>query len=167
MNIRRTFIFLFVEIVASLSLMSVNARALSQFERESSLILNRADTFFRMMKKRDYKEVWQFLTEHSRAVIITDVCKVIKKKTKKCNLNFIKLSFKEGKGLSRDYWNSYLRYFNPDIVLNQSVWHIYYIHNTDAEIAIKYYKAPKPIFLKMKKENGIWQVGLAETFFNH
>ncbi|WP_025209012.1 hypothetical protein [Hippea sp. KM1] len=119
------------------------------------------------MKSKDYRGIWQLLTEQSKSIIIKDVCKFIKKSSGKCDVNIVRSSFKKGKGLARDYWDAYLRYFNPDIILNQSSWNIKYIHADDAKITIKYKKAPNPVFLLMKKENGSWKVGLAETFFNH
>lgn len=161
------FFFLLSATVIVLFLFSVNGMALSQYERESSLILNKADRFFRILKKRDYKGVWSLLTTQSKNIIIKDVCEAIKKTAKKCDLNLVKSSFREGKGLARDYWDAYLRYFDPDIVLKQSVWGIKYIHKSKAEISIKYKKAPNPVYLIMRKENGSWKVGLAESFFKH
>ncbi len=161
------FFFLFSVIVITLFFFKTNAWPLSQYERESSLILNKANRFFIILEKKDYKDVWVLLTKQSKNIIINDVCKAIRKTAKKCNLNLIKSSFREGKGLARDYWDSYLRYFNPDIILKQSVWSIRYIHKSQAEISIKYKKAPNPVYLIMKKENGSWKVGLAESFFKH
>ncbi len=162
---RNLFILLVVVIV--LVFFGISTWALSQYERESSLILNKADRFFKILKEKDYKDVWALLTEQSKDIIVEDVCKAITKTAKKCDLNLVKSNFREGKGLARDYWNSYLRYFNPDIILKQSVWGIKYIHGSKAEISIKYKKAPNPVYLIMKREDGSWKVGLAETFFRH
>jgi len=149
-------------VVLTLSLKSL---ALSQFERESSLILNTADHFFRVLKKKDYKTVWSLLTKQSRQIILKDVCEAIKKQTKKCNINLVNVSFRNGNGLATYYWNSYLRYFNPDTILNESIWNIKSIDKAKAIISIKYKKAPNPAYLVIKKENGHWKVGLAESFF--
>jgi len=167
MNITKRNSFFLLTVVIALVFLGVNSWALSQYERESSLILNRADRFFRILKKKDYKNVWALLTKQSKNIIVKDVCKAIIKTAKKCDLNLVKSNFRKGKGLARDYWNSYLRYFNPDIILKQSVWGIRYIHKSKAEISIKYKKAPNPVYLIMKKEDGSWKVGLAETFFKH
>lgn len=162
---KKFFFFLFSFFIIGLVFFKTNVWALSQYERESSLILNKADSFFRILEKRDYKSVWFLLTKESKSIVINDVCKAIKKTTKKCNLNLVKSNFKKGIGLAQDYWNSYLRYFNPDLVLRQSIWKIKYIHKSKAEISIKYKKAPNPVYLIMKRENGSWKVGLAESFF--
>ncbi len=155
----------FLIVAAIFLLLSSNAEALSQYEKEASVVLNRANDFFLLMKNKNYKKVWFFLTVKSKETIIEDVCAATEKTAESCSIDKIKRDFEDGAGAAKTYWNTYLHYFNPDMVLNESLWNIKYIHTGKAEISIKYKKTANPTFLIMKKENGLWKVGLAETFF--
>jgi hypothetical protein len=63
----------------------------------------------------------------------------------------------------RNYWESFLRNFDTDIVLEQSLWKMGAIEETEAEIIIQYNKFGNPTVLRMFKENNAWKVGLKET----
>ena len=135
--------------------------------QQMNSVLNPADSLFEYMENKNYENIWKLLSRKSKMAIVSDVFKDIKKTSKHLLVNKknIYRNFQEGKDIAKTYWNAYLKYFNPKLVLYESQWNIKYIDKEKAEISIKYKKAPKPIYLKMFKENGQWKVGLAETFF--
>ena len=129
--------------------------------QQANSVLDSANNFFVYMKNRKYKKIWGLLSNTSKKVIINSILK----RSKKLNQKTLTKNFKSGGPIAKAYWDAYLRYFNPDTVLNESQWGIVSIKEKTAVISIKYKKAPKPIYLKLFKENGKWKVGLAETFF--
>jgi len=129
--------------------------------QQANNVLDTANNFFVCMKKRQYKKVWFYLSNTSKKAILSSILK----RSKKLKSKTLTQDFENGGKIARAYWDAYLRYFNPDTVLNESQWGIVSIKEKTAIISIKYKKAPKPIYLKLFKENGKWKVGLAETFF--
>ena len=67
--------------------------------------------------------------------------------------------------IAASYWNGVLTAFNPDIILNESTWGIGFVKPDRAEIVIRYKKSDQPVRLQMSKKDGLWKVGLTETFW--
>jgi hypothetical protein len=71
-----------------------------------------------------------------------------------------------GGGIARDYWDAFLRRFDPDIALEQSRWEIGSVGKDRAEILLTHHGADRPARLKMFLEAGGWKAGLVETFWS-
>jgi len=134
-------------------------------------ILTSAESFFKSLKEKDYTKIWSLLSQKSQNTIVDDVFKEINK-NQSSQTNVAEYSkaqiltdFEVGELISREYWNSFLGYFNPDLVLNQSKWDIQTIKKDKAEISIQSKKSENPAMLQMFKENNAWKVGLVETFW--
>lgn len=117
------------------------------------------------MKDKDYPKIWMLLTQKSKNTIIDDVYKAEAKAGIQHSKEQINSDFSTGGFLSSQYWNSYIDNFNPEIVLEQSKWEMGKIDRGKAEIIIRYKKSERPAEIKMFKEDGVWKVGLVETFW--
>lgn len=138
----------------------------SAYESETeSLILDSAEKFFLLLKKSDFKNAWELLTEKSRKAVIDDVYNVSKKLGQEIKKEAVAKDFNSNGVIFNSYWNAYIQNFNPDMVLEQSKWEIGRIGKDEAEIIINYKKSEKPAIVKMLKENGAWKIGLVETFW--
>ncbi len=116
------------------------------------------------MKGKDYPAIWKFLTIKSKSAIVKNVQKASAKVGVEYSKKQISADFGIGGPLSKAYWDSYLAEFDPDMVLEHSRWEMGIIKNKKAAIIIHYEKSEKPALLKLNKEDGIWKVGLEETF---
>jgi hypothetical protein len=73
--------------------------------------------------------------------------------------------FVAGGPIARDYWDAFLRRFDPDAALEHSRWGIGSVGKERAEILLTHRGADHPATLKMFLETGGWKVGLVETFW--
>ena len=133
--------------------------------KEIDRVLTSAETLFKSMKSRQYSRIWELLSLKSRNAIVSDTYKELKSSTGSYSEELVEKDFAAGDILSRAYWNAFLNNFDPVIVLEQSKWEIESISKDKAEIKITFKKADKPAILKMSREDGIWKVGLTETFW--
>jgi len=70
-----------------------------------------------------------------------------------------------GGPIAREYWDAFLRRFDPDAALEHSRWEIGSVGNDRAEILLTHHGADRPATLKMFLEDGEWRAGLVETFW--
>jgi len=131
---------------------------------EQDQILVAAESIFKAMKSRDYQKIWTLRTDASRKIILDDVIKEESKRGGQYSREALNDDFKTGSGLAKIYWSSYLTVFNPDIVLEQSKWQMGKVGGGKAVIMITHHKSDKPAELQLFKENGVWKVGMEETF---
>lgn len=134
--------------------------------RETDAVLAAAETFFVKLKSKEYKTVWEFLTEKSQETIVRDTYKSFSKTVVKHSREEIAADFRRGEGVAGEYWQGYLSVFDPDLALNQSAWSIGMLRKERAEIRLLYKKAKEPAVLRMFREKGRWKVGLVETFWS-
>lgn len=127
-------------------------------------VLFSAESLFKAMKENNYAEVWKFLTAKSKNIIVDDVYRAAVKLGSKPAKTHLHDDFASGGSTARSYWNSYMKSFDPDMVLEQSTWKINTVKKEYAEINILYVKSDKPAILQLFKEDGMWKVGLEETF---
>jgi len=133
-------------------------------------ILNSAESLFKMMKTRDYKGIWPYLSDASRGTIVNDTRKAIvesdpaAKSDARYSKDAVEGDFRSGGPIAKSYWDGYLQHFNPDWLLEQSKWQMGKIEKGRAEILIQYQKGEGPVHLLMMTESGKWKVGLMETF---
>lgn len=133
-------------------------------------ILSPAESLFKMMREKNYVKIWFFLSNNSKNAIIDDTYKNImnfaKERGKKMaySKEQIEDNFSKGSAIAQAYWNSYLNAFDPDMVLEQSKWEMGKVGKGRAQINIMYRKAERPAVIQMYKEDGVWKVGLIETF---
>jgi hypothetical protein len=126
--------------------------------------LEATESLFKAMKERNYPRIWSLLTGKSQQIILDDVRKAIAKAATNTAIASLQTDFASGGRYAREYWEAYLKVFDPDIVLEQSKWEMGKVGKNEREIIIRYRKSDQPAILKIYKENDLWKVGLEETF---
>jgi len=142
-----------------------NSSAREEEYRTLAPILSSAEKFFISLKAGDYNTVWDLLSEYSHNKIISDVYEVAIKINGDINREYIIKDFNNRGMMFMNYWNSFQRSFDADMILEHSEWEMGIISRDRAEIIITYNDAEGPTRLKMSKEQDSWKVGLAETFW--
>ncbi len=152
-----------VAAVAQLLLISVavQSQSVSPVAEEA---LEAAESVFKFMKAKDYPAIWQGLTKETKNEIVASVRKAAKKTGQEYTLEQLVKDFASGGPQAKAYWEAYLNVFNPDMVLEDSKWSMGPIEKNVATVNIQYKKSDKPAILILKKEGGIWRLGLDETF---
>ena len=149
-------------LVASVVFVLITALPVSaQMDKETDSILHAAEACFKAMKQKNYVGIWDTLSTKSRATILGDVTK---RAAGTYSRQQIETDFSAGGLIARSYWDEYLFYFDPDMALEQSTWEMGPVGRQQAEIIIQYRKAEQPARLKMFMEQGLWKIGLIETF---
>jgi hypothetical protein len=156
-----------VAAAASLVLLScLPARAASPEDHPAvPAILDRAESFFLSMKARDYPAIFATLSAKSRETIVAETASALAKNPAP-NPDELRKDFIEGGPIARDYWDAFLRRFDPDAALEHSRWEIGSVGTERAEILLTHHGATHPATLKMFLEDGGWKVGLVETFWS-
>jgi hypothetical protein len=151
------------KILASASILAIMIAmpVCAQTGKDAESVLQAGESCFKAMKQKDYAGIWNALSAKSKGTIVADVSK---RATHTYPREQIETDFSIGGLISRSYWEEYLFYFDPDTVLEQSVWELGPIDKQQAEVILQYKKAEQPARLKMFKEQGLWKVGLIETF---
>jgi hypothetical protein len=149
-------------------------------------ILARAESFFQSMKSRDYPAVFAALSAKSRETIVAETTSALSDAARKAlpliptaavppsaparipapGPEAVRNDFVAGGPIARDYWDAFLRRFDPDAALEHSRWEIASVGKDRAEIRLTYRGAEHPATLKMFREDGGWKVGLVETFWS-
>jgi len=127
-------------------------------------VISTAESAFKAMKQRNYPALWEMLSRKSQKTIVDNVAKAAKKAGAGVGKAEVSRDFAEGGAFARAYWDSYLTAFDPDAVLEHSRWELGPIGKKEAKIIIQHQKADQPAHLKLFRENGLWRVGLEETF---
>ena len=143
----------FLIICLAISLADLHAQSLAT---ESEQILEVAEYTFKAMKDRRYSDIWNSLTSKTQDSIVKDVILASAKNGQNLDKDNTIEDFAAGGILSKAYWDGYLAYFNPDMVLQQCTWKIEAndIKQEEAQIILQYKKAEKPAILKLRKEEG-------------
>lgn len=128
-------------------------------------ILKVTEGFFIALKEKRFTDAWELLTIKSRDTIIDEVYRDINKTKAKIGKEVVRQEFDKKGDLFLIYWNSFVRDFDPNTVLEQSVWNMGEIKDNKATIILQYKRSEYPAELKIYKENGKWQFGLVETFW--
>lgn len=126
--------------------------------------LEATESLFKAMKEKNYPKIWSLITKKSHEIIIEDVRKAIAKTDTHASIDSLQTDFASGGRYAREYWEAYLKVFDPDIVLEQSKWEMGKTGKNEREIILRYRKSDQPAILKIYKENDSWKVGLEETF---
>jgi len=140
------------------------AFAAADRDAEIDQMLTVTETLFQSMKAGKYATTWRCITEKSKQYIIDDVRSECAKVKVECPEPQVRSDFESAGSMARAYWDSFLRQFDPSLVLSHSTWGIGKVEKDNAEITIQYEKSKKPARLKLFKEKGKWKVGLEETF---
>jgi len=148
-------------------------------------ILDRAESLFQSMKVRDYPAIFATLSAKSRETIVLETTSALAAAGKQARPGestavdaptvpakdpppgpeAVRSDFIAGGPIARDYWDAFLRRFDPDIALEHSRWEIGSVEKDRAEILLTYRGADHPATLKMFREDSGWKVGLVETFW--
>lgn len=163
-----------VLLVYALTIAIIMSTALSALadSRDTGIdaMLYSAESLFKAMKARDYKGIWLYLSDESRATVVKSTYRAIDKAARDAESDVrysreaVESDFRSGGPIATSYWDGYLQNFNPDWLLEQSKWQIGKVGKDTAEIIIQYHKGQGPVYLRMTAENGKWKVGLVETF---
>ena len=149
-------------------------------------ILDRAESLFQSMKSRDYPAIFAALSAKSRETIVAETSSALATAAKQAppgkataadtpsapakasppDPEALRRDFVAGGPIARDYWDAFLRRFDPDIALEHSRWEIGSVGKDRAEILLTHHGADHPATLKMFLEDGAWKVGLVETFWS-
>lgn len=149
-------------------------------------ILARAESLFQSMKSRDYPAIFAALSAKSRETIVSETTSALADIAKKAppgkptaadppfpsakipapGPDAVRRDFVAGGPIARDYWDAFLRRFDPDAALEHSRWEIGSVGKDRAEILLTHHGADRPATLKMFRENGDWKAGLVETFWS-
>jgi len=150
-------------------------------------ILDRAESLFQAMKAHDYPAIFAALSAKSRETIVAETTSAIAAAAAQAppgkpagadtppgplprdpvpGSEAIRSDFVAGGPIARDYWDAFLRRFDPDVALEHSRWEIGSVKKDRAEILLTHHGATHPATLKMFREDGAWKVGLVETFWS-
>ena len=149
-------------------------------------ILDRAESLFQSMKGRDYPAIFAVLSAKSRKTIVEETTSALATAAKQARRGTptaaetpsdparapvpgpeaVRSDFIAGGPIAHDYWDAFLRRFDPDIALEQSRWEIGSVGKDRAEILLTHQGAERPAVLKMFLETGGWKAGLVETFWS-
>lgn len=148
-------------------------------------ILAGAESLFQSMKSRDYPAIFAALSAKSRETIVAETSSALAAArhappgkptgdgapgppmmTPLPGPEAVRGDFVAGGPIARDYWDAFLRRFDPDAALEHSRWEIGSVGKDRAEILLTHHGADRPATLKMYREDGGWNVGLVETFWS-
>jgi len=149
-------------------------------------VLARAESLFQSMKARDYPAIFAALSTKSRETIVAETAAALAaaakqappgtptapgapsslEKTPAPGPEAVRNDFIAGGPLARDYWDAFLRRFDPDVALEHSRWEIGSVGYDRAVILLTRHGADRPATLKMILEDGGWKAGLVETFWS-
>jgi hypothetical protein len=130
------------------------------------VLLGRGETFFRLLKERNYGSLWAYLSKRSQETIVADTMKNLGGDSAVGGRREeITRDFAAGGSIARGYWSGFLAVFNPDAVLEESRWTTDTVKKESAVIVLRHKKGESPVYLRMVKEEGTWRVGLVETFW--
>jgi len=131
-------------------------------------ILARAESLFESMKRRDYPAIFAALSAKSRETIVAETSSALAALARDPapGPGEVRSDFIAGGPIARDYWDAFLRRFDPDAALEHSRWEIGSIGKDRAEILLTHHGADHPATLKMVREDGGWKAGLVETFWS-
>jgi len=138
------------------------------------------------MKARDYPAIFAALSAKSRETIVAETASAFSAAAKPAprekatspdtpsapakisppDTEAVRRDFVAGGPIAREYWDAFLRRFDPDAALEHSRWEIGSVGKDRAEILLTYRGADHPATLKMFREDGDWKVGLVETFWS-
>ena len=154
--------FVVVALLCFLALPAVTRAAADP--KEEAEILDAAEAVFLSMAKKDFPAVWRGITADTQRSIIRNVHKAVVKAGMTFSEEEVRADFEKGGGLALDYWGGYLSRFDPKSVLEESRWTFGEFKKDRAEILLRYQKSDHDAHLKMFREDGLWKVGLDETF---
>jgi hypothetical protein len=131
-------------------------------------ILARAESLFQSMKAREYAATFASLSAKSQETIVAETVAALaaSMKTAPPGRDAVRKDFLEGGPIARDYWDAFLRRFDPDDALEHSRWEIGAVKTDRAEILLTRHGSDHPARLKMFREGGGWKAGLVETFWS-
>ncbi|MDD5762264.1 MAG: hypothetical protein PHP88_07115 [bacterium] len=138
------------------------------------------------MKTRDYPAIFAALSAKSRETIVAETSSALATAAKQAPQEMagtstpsrtptkapppdpeaVRGDFVAGGPIARDYWDAFLRRFDPDAALEHSRWEIGSVGKDRAEILLTHHGAEHPATLKMFREDGGWKAGLVETFWS-
>ncbi len=125
-----------------------------------------AEATFQAMKARNYRGIWERLTEKSRETVADETLDALARDgAKGTGREALLADFRDGGPLAKTYWDGFLAYFNPDTALAESRWEAAATGPGRVLILITHKMADRPAAVEMFLEGGAWKLGLVETFW--
>jgi len=162
MNLKIRFPVTVILCILSLTLLSPIITFADKTEDE---ILSVTEGFFIALKERKFADAWELLTIKSKDTIITEVYKGINKTNAKIGRDVVREEFDKKGDLFLIYWNAFIKNFDTNTVLEQSVWNIGEIKSNRAILILRYKKSEYDSELQIYKEDGKWRFGLVESYW--
>lgn len=134
-------------------------------DKRQDEVLNAVEGFFVALRERRFADAWELLTDRTKETIIDEVYRDINKTKTKIGREVIKEEFDIKGELFHIYWDTFMKNFDPDAILEQSVWNMPEIKTDKAVIITRHKKSEYPSELKAYRENGKWRFGLVESFW--
>lgn len=123
------------------------------------------ESTFTAMKDRDYALLFSQLSGASRSEIVDETRNAIAERGgEKLPAGAVERDFRQGGPIAKAYWEGFLRHFDPDTALAQSRWAMGEVKGDEARVLITHEGANRPAVIRLHRENGVWKVGLRETF---
>ncbi len=162
------FRFLFVLLYAATILHPHPASAVSPENHPAvPAILSSAESLFEAMKSRDYPAIFSVLSAKSRETIVQETYAALSPAERKnATPDSVREDFTNGGPIAKEYWEAFLKRFDPTAALDRSRWEMGPVEKDRAEILITYQDAERPAVLRMYLEAGGWKTGLVETFWS-
>ncbi len=125
-----------------------------------------AEATFQAMKARDYRGIWERLTEKSRETVAGETLEALAKEGRGAiGRDALLADFRDGGPAARSYWEGFLAHFDPDTALAESRWEAAETGKGRVLVLITYRTSDRPAAVEMFLESGAWKFGLVETFW--
>ncbi len=166
--VRKTKQFVSLLFISCLAVMLVSCQAAQKMRvspDEQNSILSAAEKPFIHMNEKRYRDVWEGISRKSKDAIVRDVLKA-------CNVFHVTCDsatkfhedFANAGPSAIVYWENYLAAFDPNSLIKESRWVMGKVGDEEADIVVRFRGSNGDAVLKVVKENGVWKMGLEESF---
>ena len=128
-------------------------------------ILGVTEGFFIALKEKRFADAWDLLTAKSKDTIIDEVYRGINKTNTKIGKEVVKEEFDKKGELFKIFWDTFIKKFDADTVLEQSVWNVGKIKSDRAVLILRYKRSEYDSELQIYNEGGKWRFGLVESYW--
>jgi|GEM_PF-547738 len=115
-------------------------------------------------EREDYRAVWDSISNKSKDGIINDVMRACGSLKLRCDSTALRADFEKGGPDAVIYWQNFLAAFDPNSILVDSKWRLGAAGPAQADIIIRHRDSDREAVLKIVKEDGVWKLGLEESF---
>jgi hypothetical protein len=131
---------------------------------EEQSILSAAEKTFLCMSEKRYGELWESISRRSKEAVVRDVLDACDVMHIRCDGTKLRMSFANEGPDAVIYWENFLAAFDPNSVIRESRWMMGKAGAEKAEIIVFHRDSDREAVLKVVKEDGVWKMGLEESF---